>query len=238
MRTTDGNGTPTLRCTLLGMGAMRSPRYAPAGLLVRAGRTRVMIDGGPGAEPPGRIDAWLVTDDRSELRAELRRLARARGCEPEVRPFVRGALRIVPRPVRHTSHPTVGYDIRAGAARAVWAPEFLRFPRWAAGASLVFAEAAAWNRPIWFAAKVGGHAPVSEVCAAAVRHGIRRLVLAHVGRPTLAALDRGLRLPCGELGREGRTYRVDAAALSPSRSQGSPRPRPAAPSRRSGRVRP
>ena len=193
---------------------MRSPRFAPAGLLVRAGRIRVMIDGGPGAVPAGRIDAWLVTDARAELISAVRRLAHRRGLVPEIRTFEGGGLRIRPRPVRHTAHPTFGYDIRLGEARAVWAPEFLVFPRWARGAPLMFAEGASWNRRIWFVGRVGGHAPVAEVCASAARHGVRRLVFAHVGRPTLAALDRGLRLPRGELGREGRTYRAGSVAAA------------------------
>ena len=45
------------RLTLLGVGAMNSPRYAPAGLLVECGGSRVMIDGGPGAEPKGELNA-------------------------------------------------------------------------------------------------------------------------------------------------------------------------------------
>jgi hypothetical protein len=56
-----------VRLTLLGVGAMNSPRYAPAGLLVEHRRHRVMLDGGPGAEPRGKIDAWLVTDEQGEL---------------------------------------------------------------------------------------------------------------------------------------------------------------------------
>jgi len=47
--------TPRLRLTLLGVGAMNSPRYPPAGLLVRYRRRQVMLDGGPGAEPAGRL---------------------------------------------------------------------------------------------------------------------------------------------------------------------------------------
>jgi hypothetical protein len=39
--------------TLLGVGAMNSPRYAPAGLLVVLGPHRVMLDGGSGAVPVG-----------------------------------------------------------------------------------------------------------------------------------------------------------------------------------------
>jgi hypothetical protein len=45
------------RLTLLGVGAMNSPRFAPAGLLVEHEGSRVALDGGPGAEPEGPIDA-------------------------------------------------------------------------------------------------------------------------------------------------------------------------------------
>ena len=45
--------TPVTIFTLLGIGAMNSPRYAPAGLLIEHGQVRVAIDGGPGAEPAG-----------------------------------------------------------------------------------------------------------------------------------------------------------------------------------------
>jgi hypothetical protein len=100
------------RFTLLGVGAMRSPRFAPAGLLVEAGQDRVMIDGGPGAEPQRRVDAWLVTDSRAELIREIRGLAWRYRIEPEVDDYVRSAtLRINPLPVVHTSHPTFGYRI-------------------------------------------------------------------------------------------------------------------------------
>jgi hypothetical protein len=43
------HGESTLRMTLLGIGAMASPRYRPAGILVEYAKVRVMIDGGPGA---------------------------------------------------------------------------------------------------------------------------------------------------------------------------------------------
>jgi hypothetical protein len=66
----------TVELTLLGVGAMNSPRFAPAGLLLTSGTCRIAFDGGPGAEPPRQLDAWLVTDERSELRTALRRLAR------------------------------------------------------------------------------------------------------------------------------------------------------------------
>ncbi|MFF4260908.1 CBS domain-containing protein [Streptomyces virginiae] len=46
--------TARLRSTLLGVGAMNSPRFAPAGLLVSYGGQRVAFDTGPGADPPQR----------------------------------------------------------------------------------------------------------------------------------------------------------------------------------------
>jgi hypothetical protein len=194
--------------TLLGVGAMASPRYRPAGLLVEYGSARVMIDGGPGAKPIGRLDEWLVTDAQGELMPVIRRLTKRRGIEPAVKRFERGALSIMPRRVAHTSHPAFGYLIRAPRKAVVWAPEFYRFPRWARGADLMFAEAAGWSRPIRFAGGVGGHASALAVARSARRAGVRRLVLAHVGRPTIRALDAGERPPFGELGSDGRRYRV------------------------------
>lgn len=169
-----------------------------------------MLDGGPGAEPSGRLDAWLLTDDRAELVREIRAAARRRGVEPGVGRFERGDLRIEPRPVVHTSHPTFGYRIQVPQGVVVWAPELLAFPTWARGADLMFAEAASWSRPIWFAGKVGGHASALDVCAWAKRYRVKRLVLAHLGRPTLRALDAGATPPYGEIGREGAVYRLPA----------------------------
>jgi hypothetical protein len=200
-------GATRLRFTLLGVGAMNSPRFAPAGLLVRCGRAAVAIDGGPGAGPPQRVTAWLVSDEHAELRAAMRRLARELGLAvPAVGEYAAGALTVRPLPVEHTSHPTFGYRISAGDQTAVWAPEFWRFPDWASGADLMFAEAAGWNRPILFRGGAGGHAPVSQVAAEAIRHGIIRLVYAHIGRPTIRAMDAGLRPAFGEWGVEGRRY--------------------------------
>jgi len=124
--------TPRVRLTLLGVGAMNSPRFAPAGLLVRCGDAVVAIDGGPGAEPPVAVDAWLVTDEHAELRAALRRLARARDMPaPALAEHVTGILAVRPFPVEHTSHPAYGYRISAGGQIAVWAPESWRYPCWA-----------------------------------------------------------------------------------------------------------
>jgi hypothetical protein len=194
--------------TTLGVGAQASPVFAPAGLLVVHGRVRVMIDGGAGAAPGGPLDAWLVCDERCELRAALRRLAGSHGLRPCVAELRRPGLRIVPRPVQHTSHPTFGYLIEAGGRRLVWAPEFFRFPRWATGADLMFAEAAGWDRPIRFAGGVGGHMPALGVARAALRAGIGRLVFAHIGRPTLRALACGQRPPFGEIARDGQRFRI------------------------------
>jgi hypothetical protein len=193
--------------TLLGIGAAASLRYPPAGLLVEHQGSRVMVDGGPGAEPDGLLDAWLVTDERAELMAAIRRLARALDVEPQVAEFEARGLRLEPRPVVHTSHPTFGYVIRAGGRMIVWAPEFWSFPDWAAGADLMFGDAAGWSRPIRFAGGVGGHVAAVDVVEEARRHGVKRLVLAHLGRPTLRALDAGERPRLGEVGEVGRTYR-------------------------------
>jgi hypothetical protein len=197
------------RFTLLGIGAAASPRFPPAGLLIEHRDARVMLDGGPGAEPDGRLDAWLVTDQRAELMPAIRRLARAKAVAAAVAPFEADDLRIEPHPVVHTSHPAFGYVIQSAASRVIWAPEFWRFPDWAAEADLIFAEAASWSRPIRFAGGIGGHASLLEVAAAARAEGVRRLVFVHLGRPTLRAVDRGERPPFGEIGAVGRTYRPD-----------------------------
>jgi hypothetical protein len=199
-----------MRLTTLGVGAQNSPRYAPAGLLVACRGVRVMIDGGLGAVPAGALDAWLVTDARSALIADIRTHAAARGLVPYAGPFARAGLRIRKRAVVHTSHPTCGYRIEAARGVVVWAPEFYEFPRWARGAQLMFAEAAGWDRPIRFAGGVGGHLDVQAVARAASRHGIARLVFAHIGRPTLHALDRGLRPMFGEFACDGQVFIVSA----------------------------
>ena len=198
---------------------MNSPRYALAGLLLRFARTRVVFDGGPGAEPVGRVDSWLVTGERSELRTALRRLAAGHGVAPAMAGYTAGDLRVRPHPVAHTSHPTCGYAIRARNRLVVWAPEFWQFPAWAAGADLMFAEAAAWDRPIRFRGGVGGHASVRSIAAQAEQLGVRRLVYAHIGRPVIRAIDAGLRPPAGEWGVEGLSYqvRVGNPQLRPNR---------------------
>jgi hypothetical protein len=189
---------------------MASPRFAPAGLLVIRGLVRVMIDGGPGAAPRGRLAAWLVTDEESELMPRIRELAGLMSLVPYAGGFKSKEFSIQCRPVKHTTHPTFGYLVKAGVARVVWAPEFLTFPSWAAGSDLMFAEAAGWERPIRFRGGAGGHLNALEVARAAERHHVKRLVFAHLGRPTLRAIERGERPPFGEFGADGRRYTVRA----------------------------
>lgn len=201
MSAASASGSGRLRLTLPGVGAMNSPRFAPAGLLLRYGRYRVAFDGGPGADPPRHLGAWLVTDERAELRSELRRMAADRGLVPHIGDlFPESELSVRACPVVHTSHSTCGYRIELGGLLAVWAPELWQFPPWAANADLLFAEAASWNRPICFRGGVGGHASVREVGIQAARHGVRRLVYAHIGRPTIRAIDAGLTPDVGEWG--------------------------------------
>lgn len=185
---------------------MNSPRYRPAGLLVDYDGVRVMIDGGGPAVSPESLHGWLVTDDRSELIRELRAVAAGAGLHVEMTDFASPGLTLSPLPVVHTTHPTVGYSIEAEGRRLVWTPEFYHFPEWAAGCDLMFADAAGWNRPIHFAGKVGGHAAALEVCRQAQEHKVRRLVLAHIGRPTIRAMDRGERPPFGCFGFDGATF--------------------------------
>lgn len=196
------------RFTLLGVGAAASPRYPPAGLLVEYRGARVVLDGGPGADVDGPLDAWLVTDQRAELIAAIRRMARALDVEPRTAEFHERGLRLSPRQVVHTSHPAFGYLIQAASRVVVWAPEFWSFPAWASGADLMFSDAAGWSRSIRFAGGVGGHMSALAVAEAARQHGVKRLVLAHLGRPTLRALDARERTPFGEVGVVGRTYRA------------------------------
>ena len=197
-----------LRLTLLGIGAMRSPRYRPAGLLVEWRGRRVALDGGPGATPRGHLDAWLVTDEGSELRSSLRVLAARKGFVCCAAGLAARGLRIAPLEVVHTSHPAFGYRIEAAGRCAVWAPEFWTFPEWGAGADVMFAEAAGWDRPIRFARGVGGHMAALDVARKARALGVKRLVFAHIGRPSIRARDTGARLPYGEWGIEGRVYRL------------------------------
>lgn len=185
---------------------MNSPRYRPAGLLVASEGHRVMLDGGGPADPGPPLDAWLVCDEHAELMPQIRRRAAELGVHHTVGPFHAGNVRLRPLPVQHTSHSTVGYLIETARQRAVWAPEFWEFPQWAGGADLMFADAAGWNRPIRFAGGVGGHACVLDVAEAARSAGVRRLIFAHIGRPSIRAIDRGELPPFGQWGSDGAVF--------------------------------
>jgi len=197
-----------LRLVLLGVGAMNSPRYRPAGLLVTWPGHRVMLDGGGAADPAAPLAAWLVCDDHAELMPQIRRRAGEFGVRPAVDSVDAEGVRLTPLPVEHTSHPTTGYLIETASHRAVWAPEFWTFPQWAAGTDLMFADAAGWNRPIRFARGVGGHASVRDVAVAARRAGVGRLVFAHIGRPSIRAIDRGEHPSFGQWGHDGAEFRL------------------------------
>ena len=196
------------RLVLLGVGAMNSPRYRPAGLLVIWAGHRVMLDGGACADPGPPIDAWLVSDERAELMYEIRHRAGELGVHAAVGLFEAGGVLVRPLPVRHTSHPTYGYLIETVHQRAAWAPEFWAFPEWAVGTDVMFADAAGWDKPIRFAGGVGGHACVRDVAAVARSAGVRRLVFAHVGRPSIRAMDRGEHPPFGSWGSDGAEFRI------------------------------
>lgn len=70
----------------------------------------------------------------------------------------------------------------------------------------MFADAAGWSRPIRFRGGVGGHAAVLDTASAAHDAGVRRLVFAHIGRPTIRAIDSGAFPLYGEIGQEGSDY--------------------------------
>lgn len=194
--------------TLLGIGAMNSPRYAPAGLLVSWGEHRIALDGGGTADPGSGVDAWLVCDARAELGSTIRRRAKELGVTPRIDEYHASGVRLSPLPVRHTSHDTYGYLIRTARSRVAWLPEFWELPDWAEGCDLVFADAAGWERPIRFAGGVGGHASVRDVARRAPELGIKRVVFAHVGRPSIRAIDRGETPSFGEIGEEGARYEI------------------------------
>jgi hypothetical protein len=197
-----------MQLRLLGVGAMNSPRFRPAGLLVHAGGPCLVIDGGDPRGVPPKVDAWLVCDETAELMPAIRRLAATRGVKPVIDEVAFGDVVVTPRPVDHTSHPTYGYLLTTPTRRVGWAPEFWTYPDWAVDLDLLFAEAAGWSRPIRFRGGVGGHACVVDVAREARAHRVRRLVFAHLGRPTITALDAGKQVEFGEFGRDGETFRL------------------------------
>jgi len=159
-----------------------------------------MINPKPSEPPPN------LTHEAGTAPVDLHRNPDATQLTPHAGRYAAGGLEVVPHPVVHTSHDTFGYLIEAAGRRVAWAPEFFEFPEWAAGADLMFADAAGWARPIRFAHRAGGHAAAVEVARQAIAHRVRRLVFAHIGRPAIAAIDAGLVPPFGEFGTDGAVY--------------------------------
>lgn len=208
------SGSRGLRITLLGIGAMNSPRYRRAGLLVEIGNRRIMIDGGPGAITRGKVDAWLVSDERCELMSDIRTLASDKGTKPRIGDYRSAGVSIVPKPVVHTSHPTYGYLIVAGRSHIVWAPEFFEISAMGRERRSDIRRRGRLEPAHPLREGAGGHASVFDVAREAAKRRVKRLVFAHVGRPVIRALEKGLTLPWGELGREGARYLAGDAATS------------------------
>ena len=93
------------RLLVLGGGAMNSPRYRPAGLLVVWANQRVMLDGGGATDRGCSLDGWLVSDEQAELMPQIHGRAAELGVSPAIRPFEADSVWLRPLPVRHTSHP-------------------------------------------------------------------------------------------------------------------------------------
>lgn len=190
-------------------------RFAPAGLLVEHDESRVMIDEGSGADSRGRLDAWLVNDERAELIREIRDLARDKGLEPGVGSFSCRELDIRPRPSGphitrglRLSHPLRRQKDRLG-------PQIPHLSAVGAGGRSMFADAAGWKHPIRFVGGVGGHAATLDVAREAKGAGVERLVFAHIGRPAIRAMDAGERPWFGVSGvKERPSTRPLAQALS------------------------
>jgi hypothetical protein len=161
---------------------MASERYASAGLLIERHGRAIMIGGGLGAEPDRPVEDWLVTDERAELIAKIRRMAREKF---SVRPRAGSAslddLRIDAEPVVHTSQATYGYRLQLGNSMAAWRPNSWSSP----GAPLVRRSRSptppAAIAPIRFAKRVGGHAAALNVTEAAQAMNVARLVFAQCG---------------------------------------------------------
>ena len=124
-----------LRLKLFGVGAMSSPRYAHAGLLVLHSAGNVMLDGGPGAEPEPPMSAWLVTDLQAELIAQIRPLARARGLSQQCAPTKPMVWRSCRSPSR-IQPPDLGISHELAGALGGLGTAILRVPRPGRAASI------------------------------------------------------------------------------------------------------
>lgn len=198
---------PDVRCTLTGVGALASPRFLHAGLLLEYKSLAIIFDGGEYIPHVVRnAHAWLLTDMRGEHVSKVRQAARRWNVIPSQRRLTVEGVMITPMPVVHTNHPTCGYLIETPYRKIAWCPEYYAWPKWCRNLDLMFSEAAGWDRPIHFAGKVGGHMCVYDIAKKARQNQIKKLVYCHIGRPVLRAMDLGLHPPFGEFGREGGRY--------------------------------
>lgn len=74
---------------------------------------------------------------------------------------------------------------------------------------------------IRFARGAGGHAAALDVAEAAQRAGIGRLVFAHIGRPTIRAIESGAKPLFGELGVDGDVWCVESTSTVRKRAGGA-----------------
>ena len=186
--------------------------------------------GGPGAEPHGSLDAWLVTDERAELIPAIRPLAAARDSGPRAAGFERNGLahRDAPPWSTRIIRPAATGSGRRGTASS-GLPSSTSFPDGrVAPTSCSRGRPHGTIRSDW-PGGVGGHMDVG-VAREARRLGVKRLVFAHIGRPALRALARGERLPFGEVAADRQGFPVARRRTSrrepptrPSRSVELPR---------------
>lgn len=189
-----------LRLTLLGAGAHESG-IAPSGLLIEANGQQVVL-GAKGALT-SEVDAHLTTDPSEG---------------GSVGVYAGQGLTVEPRMVQVGNQSGWGYKVTAAGRTISWAPRFSSWPAWADNSDVMFAEGAGWDSP-YTSASGTVHAGAIEVSRAAAEHGVKRLVVAHQGRATLAARAAGHSLPFGTLGVAGQSFtlRRDTLAASPLR---------------------
>ena len=185
--------SPDLVLTLVGTGALKSPRKS-ASLFVEHDGSKVLIDAGPDIKKedlPAKPDVILITDEESWFAKDAKRLAEELGVEVVQDEYVSDGLRITPFPVEHTNHPVFGYRIEADGYKVIYAPEFWKFPaRQAKGADVAILEGSAWDRPIRFAGGVGGHAAILDTLNRAKAVGVKRIIFTHIGKPVEEAKDK------------------------------------------------
>jgi hypothetical protein len=98
------------RLVLLGVGAMNSPRYRPAG--------------GGCADPGPPLNAWLVSDERAELMPQIRRRAKELG----VRTAADGLIDTPERGLRTIDTHDDRFDVNAALSPPVPAGRAGRHP--------------------------------------------------------------------------------------------------------------